>query len=119
MQTFIYHLVIYFFQQMVYAENVLSDRYVFSKMFEDFNDLHGHREIYILLGSSRTDGIETLSCLDIFKSKRRRGYVQTIYISNHTSTLASKRNQLSGPALIVSLARPKLTALAANHVSFS
>ena len=91
---------------MVHAENLVSDRYVFYKMFEDFNDLVGHREIYILLDSSRTDSIKTLACLDIFKSKRRQGYVQTISISNHTSSLGTKINQMRGPSMIVSLAKP-------------
>lgn len=115
-----YLLVISLFHQVVDADYLLSDPHVFAKMFEDFNDLLGHREIYILYEPSRTTNSSiTQLCLDIFKSIRRQDYVRTIPIQNRTAILAIQRTyEKLGPVLILSLSGPEVTALAAEHVSF-
>ena len=113
-----YFVALNLFQQMVCAENVFSDRCLFNKMFEDLTDMLGHGEIYILLDG--TAGIATQLCLDIFKSKQRKDYVQVISILKTTTILSKKRAQKTrGHVLIASLTNPKLTAIAANQVSFS
>ena len=100
------------------TENVVLNRHVFLRIFEDFDRLFRPRQIYMLI-DPKQNKTEARIVMDIMKSKVGKEFVGTICIDSTVAKLASRViDSKNGAVMIISVTNRESVAQAVRQVSF-